>query len=342
VRLSIAVNSYYAYTPALRSTRPSLQKPSNKTYLINAPLGKLEFFLILPLNYYAFMIPTLSTLQPYWELMRFHRPIGILLLLWPTYWALWLAAEGMPNWDILVIFTLGVILMRAAGCVINDIADRNIDRHVQRTQSRPITAGKVSVKSASLLFIGLIGLAFLLVLLTNTLTLYLSIAALALACCYPFMKRYTHLPQVVLGAAFSMSIPMAFSAQTGELHPSLWLIYTTNLLWIVSYDTFYGMTDREYDKQIGVKSTAILFAENDRLITAIIQALSLIGWWMIGNRFELKTSYYVFLGVAALFMVYQQWIIRYRQPSACFRAFTNNHWVGLSIFIGILAHYSLQ
>lgn len=273
--------------------------------------------------------------------MRFHRPIGILLLLWPTYWALWLAAEGMPDLKILVIFTLGVILMRAAGCVINDIADRHIDRHVERTQSRPITSGRISVKSALYVFIALIVLAFGLVLLTNTLTIYLSLGAVALACCYPFMKRYTHLPQIVLGAAFSMSIPMAFAAQTGELNPTLWLIYTTNVLWTVAYDTFYGMTDREYDKKIGVKSTAILFEENDRAMIGSIQVLALVGWFMIGNRFELSPVYFVFLTIAALLMAYQQWIIRYRQPSACFRAFVNNHWVGFSIFIGILAHYSL-
>ncbi len=280
-----------------------------------------------------------STLQAYWELMRFHRPIGILLLLWPTYWALWLAAKGIPDWDILLIFTLGVILMRAAGCVINDIADRNIDIHVQRTQSRPIATGKITVRAASILFFILISFAFLLVLLTNTLTIYLSLAAVALAFCYPFMKRYTHLPQVVLGAAFSMSIPMAFAAQAQELNPALWLVYTTNVLWTVAYDTFYGMTDREYDKQIGVKSTAILFEENDRVIIASIQVLAVIGWVMIGHRFELGSVYFISIGLAGCFMSYQQWIIRHRQPSACFRAFINNHWVGMCIFIGIFAHF---
>jgi 4-hydroxybenzoate polyprenyltransferase len=283
----------------------------------------------------------LNTVKPYWELMRFHRPIGILLLLWPTYWALWLAAEGMPDIKILIIFTLGVILMRAAGCVINDIADRNIDRYVERTQSRPITSGRITVKAALAVFMALIITAFVLVLFTNTLTIYLSLAAVALACCYPFMKRYTHLPQVVLGAAFSMSIPMAFAAQTQELNPILWLIYTTNVLWTVAYDTLYGMTDREYDKKIGVKSTAILFEENDRMIIGSIQLLALLGWFMMGHRFELSPIYFVCLIVAALLMAYQQWIIRYRQPSACFRAFTNNHWVGFSVFIGILAHYAL-
>lgn len=280
--------------------------------------------------------------RPYWELMRFHRPIGILLLLWPTYWALWLAAEGVPDVDVLVIFTLGVIIMRAAGCVINDIADRHIDRHVQRTQSRPITSGKITVQSALILFVGLLICALLLVLLTNTLTLYLSFAAVLLASCYPFMKRYTHLPQVVLGAAFSMSIPMAFAAQTGELAPTLWLVYITNLLWTVAYDTFYGMTDREYDKQIGVKSTAILFEDNDRLITGAIQVLVIVGWLMIGQRFELSGLYYVSIIVASVLMAYQQWIIRHRQASTCFEAFMNNHWVGLTIFLGIAAHFAVQ
>lgn len=286
-----------------------------------------------------FSSPSLQPLRPYWELMRFHRPIGILLLLWPTWWALWLAADGFPDIDVFLIFTVGVILMRAAGCVINDIADRNIDRHVARTQSRPITSGVISVSAALLLFAGLITLAFILVLFTNMLTIYLSFAAVFLACLYPFMKRYTHLPQVVLGAAFSMSIPMAFAAQTNELPPLVWLVYVSNLLWTVAYDTFYGMTDREYDKQIGVKSTAILFEENDRLITASIQMLALAGFVLIGQRFELSGFYYVGCIIAAAFMIYQQYLIRHRQPSACFRAFVNNHWVGFSIFAGILVHY---
>lgn len=288
-----------------------------------------------------------DTLRPYWELMRFHRPIGILLLLWPTYWALWLAAEGTPDISILLIFTLGVIVMRAAGCVINDIADRNIDGHVQRTQSRPIATGKITVKSALIVFFSLIAFALVLVLFTNTLTIYLSFIALGLACCYPLMKRYTHLPQVVLGAAFSMSIPMAFAAQSdassfSQLNPSLWLIYTCNVLWTVSYDTFYGMTDREYDKKIGVKSTAILFEENDRMMTASIQIMTLLGLVMMGNRFDLGLFYQLSLVVAAGLMAYQQWLIRYRQPAACFKAFIHNHWVGLSVFIGILAHYVSQ
>lgn len=282
---------------------------------------------------------SLSTIRPYWELMRFHKPIGILLLLWPTYWALWLAADGVPDLHLLLIFTLGVILMRAAGCVINDIADRHIDGHVKRTTNRPIVSGKVSVKSAYYVLAATVSIAFVIVLFTNMLTIYLSFVAAGLAFCYPFMKRYTHLPQVVLGMAFSMSIPMAFAAQTGELNPALWLLYTTNVLWTVAYDTFYGMTDREYDKQIGVKSTAILFEENDRLITASIQVLAIIGWIMVGKRFELSSIYFIGIAAAAGLMIYQQWLIRYRQPAACFQAFINNHWVGMAVFIGILLHF---
>ena len=282
---------------------------------------------------------SVETLQPYWELMRFHKPIGILLLLWPTYWALWLAADGIPDTRILFIFTLGVIVMRAAGCIINDIADRHIDGHVKRTVNRPIVSGKISVKAAYYLLVVMVSIAFIAVLFTNALTIYLSLAAVALALCYPFMKRYTHLPQVVLGMAFSMSIPMAFAAQTGELDPALWLLYTTNVLWTVAYDTFYGMADREYDKQLGVKSTAILFEENDRVITGSIQLLAIIGWLMVGQRFELGPAYFLSIAVAAGFMAYQQWLIRHRQANACFMAFINNHWVGMVVFIGILLHF---
>ena len=278
----------------------------------------------------------LSAITPYWELMRFHRPIGILLLLWPTYWGLWLAAEGMPDWDILGIFTIGVIAMRAAGCIINDIADRKVDGKVKRTANRPIVTGAVSVKSACYLLATITALAFIAVLFTNALTIYLAITAALLAITYPFMKRFTHLPQVVLGMAFSMSIPMAFAAQTGELDSRLWLLYITNVLWTVAYDTFYGMADREYDKQIGVKSTAILFEENDRLITASIQILAIIGWLMVGQRFELHMGYYLGVFAASALMIYQQWLIKDRHPDACFSAFLNNHWVGFAIFIGIL------
>ena len=239
----------------------------------------------------------------YWQLMRFDRPIGTLLLLWPTLWGLWWAAEGVPRADLLIIFTLGVVLMRAAGCVINDFADRKVDGHVQRTKGRPIATGRVQPREALFLFAALILLSFVLVLFTNTLTIILSFGAVALAACYPIMKRYTHVPQVVLGAAFSWSIPMAFAAQTGEINPHSWLIYTAVVVWTVVYDTFYAMVDREDDLKIGVKSTAILFAEQDRVITASLQVIVLITLLMVGQRFEMGGIYSLSLvAVAGLFI----------------------------------------
>ncbi len=277
----------------------------------------------------------------YLTLIRFNRPIGSLLLLWPTLWALWLAAEGVPDLKLLVIFIIGTFLMRSAGCAINDYADRNIDGHVKRTTQRPIPSGRVSPKEALLVAAGLSVLSFLLVLLTNRLTVLLSFGALALAACYPFMKRYTHLPQVVLGAAFSWSIPMAFAAQQNQLPETLWLIYIAAVLWTIVYDTFYAMVDRDDDLKIGVKSTAILFGEDDRTITAILQA-SVIGiLMMIGSRFELGYPYYVSLSIAAGFFVYQQRLIRHRDRDQCFTAFLNNNWVGLVIFCGIVVDYLL-
>jgi 4-hydroxybenzoate polyprenyltransferase len=285
---------------------------------------------------------TIKSVKPYWELMRFHRPIGILLLLWPTWWALWLAAEGFPDISLLLIFTLGVIVMRAAGCVINDIADRDIDKHVARTQQRPLARGQLTVSQAKKVFIVLIVIALFLVLLTNPLTIYLSFVAVALACIYPFMKRYSHLPQVVLGAAFSMSIPMAFAAQTDTLEPTVIIVYVTNLLWTVVYDTFYGMTDREYDKKIGVKSTAILFEGSEAMITGSLQCITLIGLYLIGQRFELDTVYTLSILVAAGLMFHQQWLIGQRKTELYFKAFVDNHWVGMTIFLGIALSYALS
>lgn len=286
---------------------------------------------------------TLNTLvkiaTPYWELMRFHRPIGTLLLLWPTWWALWLAAKGVPSIDLLVIFTLGVIIMRAAGCVINDIADRNIDKHVARTNNRPLTAGVLTLAQAKITFAILLLLAFGLVLMTNSLTIGLSFVAALLASAYPFMKRVTHLPQVVLGAAFSMSIPMAFAATNNVLDPLIIVIYCTSLLWTVVYDTFYGMVDREFDKKIGVKSTAILFEGNELVITGSLQALTLFGFALIGQRFELGNFYYLTVIAAAVLMIYQQQLISRHQTALYFKAFLNNNWLGLIIFVGISLDY---
>ncbi|WP_111641623.1 4-hydroxybenzoate octaprenyltransferase [Marinimicrobium alkaliphilum] len=271
----------------------------------------------------------------YLQLMRVNRPIGTLLLLWPTLWALWLAAGGLPDLHLLVIFVLGVFLMRAAGCVINDFADRNIDRHVKRTRDRPLTTGKVSTREALALFIGLCLCAFLLVLFTNPFTVYLSFGGVALAFCYPFMKRYTHLPQVVLGAAFAWAIPMAFAAQRGSLGEEVWLIYVGVVLWTVVYDTFYAMVDREDDIPLGVKSTAILFGEYDRVMTGMLQVMTLWALLMVGGHFDLGWIYHLSLVVAAALFGYQQWLIRYRERKACFKAFLNNNWVGCVVFLGI-------
>lgn len=280
--------------------------------------------------------------KPYWELMRFHRPIGTLLLLWPTWWALWLAQGAFPRLSLLIIFSLGVVVMRAAGCVVNDIADRNIDKHVARTHNRPLTSGALSLTHAKITFIALLVLAFGLVLLTNLLTISLAFIAVALCCIYPFMKRFTHLPQVVLGAAFSMSIPMAFAATNNTLGPLVVVIYCTNLLWTVVYDTFYGMVDREFDKKIGVKSTAILFEGNELIIIGSLQVLTLFGFVLIGQRFELGSIYYLAVVSAAALMIYQQVLINHGQVSYYFKAFLNNNWLGFIIFVGIASSYLMN
>ncbi|GAB2904272.1 4-hydroxybenzoate octaprenyltransferase [Microbulbifer echini] len=280
--------------------------------------------------------------MPYWQLARMDRPIGSLLLLWPTWAALWLAAGGWPGIHLFAVFTLGVILMRAAGCAVNDFADREIDGHVKRTVTRPLATGQITPKAALGLFGGLSLAAFLLVLTTNPLTILLSLPALLLAFCYPFAKRHTHLPQVVLGAAFSMGIPMAFAAVTGDVPPQAWLLYTANLLWTLCYDTFYAMVDRDDDLKIGVKSTAILFGEMDRVMTAALQLLVLLALLLIGQRFDLSTVYYLAMAVVAVLFAQQQWMIRNRDRDACFKAFLHNNWVGLALFAGISLHYVLS
>jgi 4-hydroxybenzoate polyprenyltransferase len=275
----------------------------------------------------------------YLKLMRADRPIGTLLLLWPTLWALWLAAGGFPHWHLLFIFGLGVFLMRSAGCVINDYADRDFDGKVTRTAARPLATGAVGKREALILFASLCAIAFILVLFTNRTTILLSLVAVALAGLYPFMKRYTHLPQVVLGAAFGWSIPMAFAAQTGSVPHAAWLLFIANLLWTVVYDTFYAMVDRDDDIKIGIKSTAILFGDDDKLITGFLQICVLFTLILVGTQFHLHYWYYVALiGVAGLF-VYQQYLIRHRQHDACFHAFLHNNWVGMTLFAGIALHY---
>ncbi len=277
----------------------------------------------------------------YWRLMRFDRPIGTLLLLWPTLWGLWLAAQGLPDVGVLIIFVLGVVLMRAAGCVINDFADRKVDGHVERTRHRPLATGLVSVREAWILFAVLCSVSFFLVLLTNRLTVLLSFGALGLAACYPFMKRYTHLPQVVLGAAFAWSIPMGFAAQTGEVPAICWLIYIAAVLWTVVYDTFYAMVDREDDLKIGIKSTAILFGDMDRAIIGLLQVMVLVTLLIMGQRFQLGSVYVCSVVAAAGLFAYQQYLIRHGDRSQCFKAFLNNNWVGGVLFLGIALDFLL-
>ncbi|BES73519.1 4-hydroxybenzoate octaprenyltransferase [Marinobacter nanhaiticus D15-8W] len=285
-----------------------------------------------------FLPESLQTkLTAYVQLLRLDRPIGTLLLLWPTYWALWLAAgDGMPSLANVIIFTLGVFMMRAAGCAINDFADRKVDGHVKRTRARPLATGRISAAEAVILFLVLALLSFVMVVFfTNTLTLYLSFGGLVLAFIYPFMKRFTHLPQLFLGAAFSWAIPMAWAAEANEVTRIAWLLFTANVLWTVAYDTLYAMVDRDDDLKIGVKSTAILFGEADKAIVGILQVLTVLILVLVGPQAELGVFYYLgLLGMASLFG-YQQYLIRFRQRDACFKAFLNNQWAGASVFLGL-------
>lgn len=281
-----------------------------------------------------------KTQLPYYlQLTRLNKPIGVYLLLWPTLWSLWFAAEGVPSLKILFIFIAGVIFMRSAGCVINDYADRNIDGHVKRTKDRPLPSGKVTPTETLILFAVLCLASFGLVLLTNTLTIYLAFGGLALATTYPFMKRHTYLPQVVLGAAFAWSVPMAYAAETGEIHQLVWLLYIITVLWTVAYDTIYAMVDRDDDIKIGVKSTAILFGKSDRIAIAGLQALVILVLCIVGAQAELGSYYFFAVVVAATLFVYQQHLIRNRDRDECFKAFLNNHWVGLAIFTGVVVDY---
>lgn len=278
-------------------------------------------------------------LLQYIYLTRLHKPIGIFLLLWPTLWALWIAAEGWPDPLVLFVFVTGVVLMRSAGCVINDYADRDFDPHVARTKDRPIAAGKVSPKEALWLFAGLCVTAFLLVLLMNWLTIALSAVGALLAASYPFMKRYTNLPQVYLGAAFGWAVPMAYAAQTGEIGRVAWLLFIATVLWATAYDTMYGMVDREDDLKIGVKSTAILFGSSDRLIIGLLQLVLLLDLLLIGRTVGLGQYYYFGLLVAAALSLYQQYLIKDRTPALCFQAFLNNNWFGAAVFAGVFLDY---
>ncbi|EKO3486647.1 4-hydroxybenzoate octaprenyltransferase [Vibrio fluvialis] len=277
--------------------------------------------------------------RAYWQLTRMDRPIGSLLLLWPTIWALILAARGMPDWNVLAVFVIGVFAMRSAGCVINDFADRKVDGHVKRTAQRPLPAGKVTAREAFTLFLVLSLLSFLLVLTMNPLTIKLSFAGLVLAFIYPFMKRYTHLPQFFLGLAFSWSIPMAWAAQAGELPLVAWYLFVINVLWTVAYDTQYAMVDRDDDLLIGVKSTAILFGRFDKLIIGVLQLLTVAMLIALGYSYQLGASYYWGLLAASGLFVYQQHLIRHRERMPCFQAFLNNNYVGMAIAAGLFISF---
>ena len=278
-------------------------------------------------------------LVQYARLTRLHRPIGILLLLWPMLWALWIASTGFPPTKILFIFLAGTVVMRSAGCVINDYADRNFDGHVERTRDRPLATGAVSVTEALVLFVVLIFIAGLLVLQTNRLTLILAGGGVVLAATYPFAKRYTYLPQLHLGAAFGWAVPMAFAAATGALPPMAWLIFCAAVIWAVIYDTEYTMVDRDDDIKLGIKSTAILFDDADRLIIGMLQAIMIINLALIGHQAELSWPFYLAVAVAAGFFARQQYLLYDRSRHGSFAAFMNNNWVGGIIFAGVLINY---
>ena len=275
-------------------------------------------------------------LLEYARLARLDRPIGNFLLLWPTLWALWLAAEGVPDLDILAIFVLGVLVMRAAGCVINDFADRHVDHHVKRTTARPMARGAVSEREALGVFAGLCLIAFGLVLLLNPLTIALSVVGVVLAATYPFAKRYTHLPQIHLGVAFGWAVPMAFAAQTGTVPQLAWLVFLGAVVWATVYDTQYAMVDRDDDLRIGVKSTAILFGDQDRLFIGLLQGLLTLILVLVGLSAELGAVYQVGVAAATALFAYQQYLIRDRSRAGCFRAFLNNNVYGGVVFAGLV------
>ncbi|HET6396914.1 MAG TPA: 4-hydroxybenzoate octaprenyltransferase [Pseudoxanthomonas sp.] len=278
-------------------------------------------------------------LGQYWKLVRGDRPIGVLLLLWPTWWALWLAAGGAPPLWTLFVFTAGVWLTRSAGCVINDYADRWLDPQVERTRGRPLATGAVSGREALAVFAVLMLVAFALVLTLNRLTVWLSFAGLFLAATYPYLKRYTYLPQVYLGMAFGWGIPMAFAAVQGTVPALAWLLYCANILWATAYDTWYAMVDRDDDLRAGSKSTAILFGDLDLVAQGVLYALAFLALALAGRQAQLGMAYWAGLGVAALLVAWEFWIARRRERGPCFRAFLHNNWVGAAVFAGIAAHY---
>ena len=276
-----------------------------------------------------------NRIKTYAQLMRLDKPIGILLLLWPMLWGLWFAAQGLPDGRILVIFVLGTVLMRSAGCVINDFADRKIDPHVERTKNRPMAAGRVGSKEALLLAAGLSLIAFLLILPLNQLTILLSVPALFLAASYPFTKRFFAMPQAYLGIAFSFGIPMAFAAQTGSLPPLLWILMLANLFWVIAYDTAYAIVDKPDDLKIGIKTSAITFGRFDVLGVMACHACFIAIMLVIGQLQQMNLAYYAGLITASGLMAYQYTLIRNRDRALCFKAFLHNNWVGMAVFAGI-------
>lgn len=289
-----------------------------------------------------FSVTVRTRVNYYIQLIRLHRPIGIFLLMWPALWALWLAGAGAPPWHIVIIFITGVVLMRSAGCAINDYADRNFDAHVARTCTRPLATGDVTPREAVIVFMTLSLLAFGLVLMLNWQTVLMSVVALLLAMIYPFMKRFTHLPQVFLGAAFGWAVPMAFMAITNHIPMYAWLLFIATIIWALIYDTEYAMVDREDDLKVGIKSTAILFGRYDRLVVGCLQIVMLLMLINVGRTAGLSVFYYIGLGIAASFAIYQQYLIRNREPRTCFTAFLNNNYFGMAIFIGLVVDYLLQ
>ena len=284
----------------------------------------------------------ITQLRNYAKLMRIDKPVGIWLLLWPVLWSLWLAADGHPDQGLFVVFVLGVFVMRSAGCVLNDYADRNIDPYVERTRSRPIASGAVAPAEALILFAALSLIAIGLATLLNKPAQLLAIVAAALTIIYPFVKRFFSIPQFVLGTAFGWAVPMAFAAQTGGTSQLAWLVFGVTLVWAVIYDTFYAMVDRRDDIKLGAKSTAILFGEVDLFVVAGLQLLMLVGLVLIGLRAALGFWFYASVVFAAGMMAYHLWLARDRQPAGCFAAFLHNHFIGLVILVGILLHYTFN
>lgn len=288
------------------------------------------------------VLPVKSKLSLYLDLIRWNRPAGWLLLLWPTLSALWIASNGFPGWHLFTVFTLGTILMRSAGCCLNDVADRDFDKHVKRTAQRPVTSGALSSKEALLLGAVLAVLAFGLVLTTNRSTVLWSFAALAVAIIYPYAKRFFSMPQAVLGIAFSFGIPMAFSAVQGSVPPLAWLLLFGNLFWVLAYDTEYAMVDRDDDLKIGMKTSAITMGRFDVVIIMLCYLIYLSIWTLAGVKYASSTLFLIAIGAAALQAIWHGWLIRNREREACFKAFRLNHWLGFTVFAGIAASYALQ